>query len=203
MKKNKLTFTAGILMVIVASISIALAIEYSVLFANCVNRLAPDPEGLPNDNVFLVFDAMLYLGLAIISITESILYMIWGVKLIKKTGRGVQVVKMKKWLITMMVFSYIFALLHLESLLDVISEGGLFLAIAIILNVAVTRGDAKGSVNPNTNYKGTSIDENVIERMASIKKLKEDGVISEEEYNQLRDKILGEIINTSNDTQDN
>lgn len=204
MKKNKLTLAAGILMVIVASFSIIAAVEYAVWFNECANIIYAMADSITMDNLNFVIEAIAILGLTFLSIIEGILYMIWGVKLIKKTNKFVPVEKMKKWLITILVFSYIFAFLHFSDFSTLLSETGLFLAIAILLTVAVSKsGNNTNAVSVEGKISQSTLDAKTIEKMTSIKKLRDENVISEEEYQKLRDKVLSDIINFEDDTQDN
>jgi len=202
MKKNKLTLAAGILMVILASLSIVVAIEYVVWFAECVNILLQMINSIKEENISFVLDSVILLGLIMITIAESILYMIWGVKLIKKTNKRVPIANMRKWLITMLVFSYVFAFLHLEDFSTLLGQAGMFLAIAILLTCAVAKGGNTPSRKSATNNNSTALNNESVEKMLYIKKLREEGVISEEEYSKLRDKILKSLINLDDDTQD-
>lgn len=194
MKRNKLTLTAGILMVIVASLSILMVVDYTVWFVECVQILYQVKDSITLDNIGYVLDTVFILGLVIISLTESILYMIWGVKLIKKTNKGIPVSKMKGLIVTMLVFSYVLAFIHMGDVSGLTGPTGLFLAIAILLTVAVSKTSTPVKVVSNQSEK--ILDEKTIEKISAIKKLKDDNVISEEEYQKLRDKVLNDIVNT-------
>lgn len=199
MKKNKLLLAAGILMVVLASLSMVVTIEYTILFAECADIVLQVLNSIDSENLTFIFDTFVLLGLVVIAIAEGVLYLVWGIMLIKKTNKHIPVSKMRKWLTTIVVFSYIFAFLHLGDIENIFGQAGMFLAIAILLTCALVRDN--NSVISNIKDNSTYLDNDVVEKMKSIKKLLEDGVINEEEYFKLRDKILKDIINIDDDTQ--
>jgi len=187
MKKNKLTLAAGILMIVVASLSILAAIDYTVVFVEISSSVYAAEGGIPVSDIGLLLAIVSYLGLAIISVAEAILYMIWGVKLLRKTKKHFPVSKMRGFITTMTVFSYVLAFIHMG---DMSASFALFLAIAILLTVSLSKENEHQTVSNES-----VLDKDSIEKMIAIKKLYDDKIVDEEEYNKLRDKILNDIVN--------
>lgn len=195
MKKNKLTLTAGILMVIVASFAILSAIDYaSILLEVFQILLNGEMETISVVDAIYTLETML---LSLICIAEGVIYMVWGINLIKLTNKNTPIKSMRKLITVVTVISYVFAFIHLVVYMGTLLYFALLLTIAILLTCALNSKDIGGK-----SRKHNVENNDLIVKMQNLKKLKEENTISEEEYNVLRDKIISENIISKVDTQD-
>ena len=188
MRKNKLTLTAGILMIVAACFSIISTIGYAVAFTQVFAALYAIEGGIPINDISLLLGVLSLLGWAVIHVAEGVLYLTCGIILLRKTNKRIPVSKMKGFVVTMTVISYILAFIHMGE------TGGnfaLFLAVAILLTIALSKDSDHVPQHANESV----IDKSVVEKMTAIKKLYDDKVIDEDEYNRLRDKVLNDIVN--------
>lgn len=187
MRKNKLTLTASILMIVVAAFSIVSTIGYGVAFAKVVATIYAMEGGIPVNDIDLLLGVLSLLGWAIIHVAEGVLYLVSGIVLLRKTNKYIPVSKMKGFVVTMTVFSYVIAFIQMGKIGGTVA---LFLAVAILLTIALSKDSEH-----NPQAKETVLDRETVEKMTSIKKLYDDKVIDEEEYKRLRDKVLSDIVN--------
>lgn len=210
-KKNKLNLTSGILLVIIASFSIIATIvlcESLVEVFSAIEILEEEYEVLGVSSiasVILVYGYMIALYLA-----QSIVYMLFGIKLIKKCKLANSYERSKTSLIVMLILvscSFFFDPIQVFS--------GLYLATIILIVCAISNGKRLDSENLNYLNSQLNVDINIAndekkesnvenkiegtkdiveektnadlmaEKVIALKKLKDDGVISKEEFEKM------------------
>lgn len=228
MKKNKLVLASGIIMLVGAVLSLFLAIYTGITLSTVLDAFfnTPIEEGVEfnNDSFLLLTIWLSYIISIIIYLAESVLYIIFGIKLIVKSSKRVPLEKYKSVAIAMQIVCYVIAGLSIGG--DYIS-GGLNFALAltsgILLSVALAQNkkdyeksltssygsfkDDAGRVNlediPNVENAKKPFNEKMFAddlngKLESIKALKESGVIDENEYIKMVHKILGLEENREN-----
>ena len=86
MKKNKLTLTAGILLVVSTALCF-IAISYYALAINDILAVYYDTAELFGDTIVLGF-LLSYVGSIVIKVAEIVAFLILGIKLIIKGNKG-------------------------------------------------------------------------------------------------------------------
>lgn len=212
-KRNKLNLASGILLVIIASVSIIatiVACESLVEVFSAIEILEEEFETLGVSSiasVVLVYGYMIALFLA-----QSIVYMIFGIKLIKKSKFANSYEKSKSMLIVMLVLvscSFFFDPIQIFS--------GLYLATIVLIVCAMSNGKRLDNENleflnaqlnidkDNTNENSNNVENKVVEtkeekkdtveeksngdlmaeKVIALKELKDKGVISNEEFEKM------------------
>lgn len=221
MKKNKLVLASGIIMLVGAVLSLFLAIYTGITLSTVLDTFfnTPIEEGIEfNSDSFLLLTIWFsYIISVIIYLAESVLYIIFGIKLIVKASKCVPLEKYKSVAIAMQIVCYVIAGLSISG--DYISGGlnfALALASGILLSVALAQNkkdyeksltssygsfkDDVGRVNlediPNVKNAKKPFNEKMFAddlngKLESIKALKESGVIDENEYIKMVHKVLG------------
>ena len=199
MKRNKLILSTGILLIILASFSI---IATLAILDNVIEVVGAILGSETAYFVFLLFD---YIYSISFFLAQSIVYMIYGVRLVK-FSKCVDAIEKSKG---MMIVSLI--LVSCSFLFDPFRYfTGLYIAIVVLTicflvlsskntnvsaeNKTITENSAQSTpaeeTTQVTDEKEKSNTDMMVEKIVALKKLKDSGVLSEEEYNRLIAKSL-------------
>ena len=215
-KRNKLNLTAGILLVITAGLSVISMIASIESLVEIV-LISRNPElgvaGLEWPVAILLYGYMIGLYLA-----QSIVYMLFGIKLIKRSKFADSFAQSKTIIIVMLVLvccSLAFDPIRILS--------GCYIACIVLFicslccgartdsdNALITNGISTNNLTSNTNSTTSNISnttnnftanvENVstkstndmiADKVLSLKKLKDDGVISDAEFDSMMKMCMG------------
>ena len=211
MKRNKLILSTGILLIILASFSIIATL------AILDNVIEVGGEILGSETRYFVFSLFVYIYSLTLFLAQSIVYMIFGVRLVK-FSKCVDAIEKSK---SMMIISLI--LVSCSFLFDPFRYFvGLYIAIVVLTiyflvlsstntnvsaeNKTITENSAQSTPAEEkiqvTEEKEKSSADMMVEKVVALKKLKDSGVISEEEYTQMISKSLvldGKPIEKSED----
>lgn len=196
MKRNKLTLIAGVLLV-VATILCVFAIYY---YALGVYELFPilyeETEVISHSYILNI--VITYIASIVLKVAQIIVFLILGIKLIIKGIRKVPVNKCKGLVISAMVIAYWSALMEIGTYHTfAIVIFGLFLTAGILLSCALSKKDKVadfGGESSTFNKKvstNSKVDEVMIDRVKIIKSLKDDGMLSEDQYFELMKQVIG------------
>lgn len=184
-KKNKLTLSAGILLIITASISILNALNYieslfDFYFETEVNF---GDLGLEY-NLMIESVVAVIIGLILVETFQAITFMILGVKIVKRTNKKVPFNEMKPMVITALVFSSIGILYNFSI------NNPILIAIVVLLACALAKGDVKVNKNEVRLDSESKLDSDLlVEKVQVLKDLKEKGVINNEEFETMLAKV--------------
>ena len=199
MKRNKLILSTGILLIILASFSIVATL------AILENVLEVVGLGLSSETANIVFFLFIHIYSITLFLAQSIVYMIYGVKLVKFSKCVDAIEKCK----SMMIVSLI--LVSCSFLFDPFRYfTGLYIAIVVLTICFLVLSSKNTSVSVEnepttensvqsapveekiqvTDEKEKSNTDMMVEKVVALKKLKDGGVLSEEEYNRLIEKSL-------------
>ena len=199
MKRNKLILSTGILLIILASFSIIATL------AILDNVIEVGGEILGSETRYFVFSLFVYIYSLTLFLAQSIVYMIFGVRLVK-FSKCVDAIEKSK---SMMIISLI--LVSCSFLFDPFRYFvGLYIAIVVLTicflvlsskntnvsaeNKTITENSAQSTPaeaqTQVTDEKEKSNTDMMVEKVVALKKLKDSGVLSEEEYSRLIAKSL-------------
>lgn len=176
-----------------------------------------ESEMIDGDDFLMLTILLSYIMTIAIDMSQAVLFIVFGIKLIVKTAKGVHLDKYKNMAITMQVICYVFAGLSIGG--DYITSGAIFalsLTAGILLSCALSQNkkekelaltssygsykDDTGNIQmeniPNGESKAKPFNEKMYaeelsSKIASVKALKDSGVIDENEYSKMVHKILG------------
>lgn len=217
MKRNKLTLTAGILLVISTALCF-IAIGYYGIALKDLLAIYNETSELLTDVVVLGF-MLSYVGSIVIKVAEIVAFLILGIKLIIKGNKGYFASQNKGLVITTMVIAYFGALMEIGSYHTcAIVIFGLFLTAGILLSCAIAKKpmniensvDNKVETSSNVvsetivenginNSQSESISNEMIEKVKLAKSLRDDHMITDEEYFNIVKKLIG--IDTTEKTK--
>lgn len=204
MKRNKLNLTAGILLVITAALSILLEIVYIVNFIRLIELYRS--VGYTNFTILILFYAYLFA----LYLAQAIIYMIFGVKLIKKSNLPNSFAESKTIIIVSLVLTSCSFAFDVQRILTMLYVACIVLLICSLCNGARIDKDnleylsREAGLDTNTQVKSQPVQETVAqeiipeksdnemmaEKIGAIKKLKDDGVISQAEF----DKVISSFV---------
>lgn len=200
MKRNKIIFSTGILLIILASFSILATLAMLDSIIETWITISSLGTGANIVSFLFVYGYSICIFLA-----QSIIYMIYGVRLVKFSKYSDAVEKCK----SMMIVSLI--LISCSFLFDPFRYfAGLYIAIIVLTICFLVLSSRNGSNcvgnqnNSESSQQSTPVEEKIqvteekekssadmmVEKVIALKKLKDSGVISEEEYNQMISKSL-------------
>ena len=200
MKRNKIIFSTGILLIILASFSILATLAMLDSIIETWITISSLGTGVNIVSFLFVYGYSICIFLA-----QSIIYMIYGVRLVKFSKYSDAVEKCK----SMMIVSLI--LISCSFLFDPFRYFvGLYIAIIVLAicflvlsskntnisveNKTITENSAQSTPAEErvqvTEEKEKSSADMMVEKVIALKKLKDSGVISEEEYTQMISKSL-------------
>ena len=200
MKRNKLILSTGILLIILASFSIIATLAMLDSIIETWITIVSLGTGVNILSFLFVYGYSICIFLA-----QSIIYMIYGVRLVKFSKYSDAVEKCKN----MMIVSLI--LISCSFLFDPFRYFvGLYIAIIVLAicflvlsskntnisveNKTITENSAQSTpaeeTTQVTDEKEKSNTDMMVEKVVALKKLKDSGVLSEEEYNRLIEKSL-------------
>lgn len=199
MKRNKLILSNGILLIILASFSI---IATLAILDNLIEVVG---VVLGSETANFVSFLFVYIYSLTLFLAQSIVYMIFGVRLVKFSKHIDSIEKCKGMMIVSLILnicSFIFdpfkyfvglyiAIVVLTICFLVLSSKNTNVSVE---NKTITENSAQ-SIPPEektqvTDEKEKSNTDMMVEKVVALKKLKDSGVISEEEYNRLIEKSL-------------
>lgn len=221
MKKNKLVLTAGILMLVCSLACLFLAIYSSIALVDyweAYQEALLETAETIEEYDFLMLTMMLVYAVAIaMYVAQAVVDIVFGVKLIVKYAKGVPFEKYKSMAIAVQVICYVFAGITMGG--DYITSGIIFalsLTSGILLSCAISQNkkereamltssygsfkDDGGRINlenvPNGKGKEQPFNEKAYAdelstKIASIKALKDEGLIDDKEYSKMVHKLLG------------
>lgn len=188
MNRNKLTFAAGTLLVIAASLSIAMALSFaSEVFSAAALLADPELTLVEYDLTMTYFLVGINAIACLFAVLESIAYMILGVKLLKKTKAGVPLQKMK----SLVVVSLVFSAIGIAFSFSIVSA--LMIASVIVLSCALVNGSKKHTASEEKPEEVDSV-EKFVTLAKMVKTLKDEGVITDKEFQ----KIIVRVISPDN-----
>ena len=192
MNRNKLTFAAGTLLVIAASLSIAMALSFaSEVFSAAALLADPELTLVEYDLTMTYFLVGINAIACLFAILESIAYMILGVKLLKKTKAGVPLQKMK----SLVVVSLVFSAIGIAFSFSIVSA--LMIASVIVLSCALVNGSKKHTASEEKPEEVDSV-EKFVTLAKMVKTLQDEGVITDKEFQ----KIIVRVISPDNHKDD-
>lgn len=220
MKKNKLVISASIVMLVASVLSLFLAVYTGLIFSETLELFfgeVVEGESLTGDSILLLTIWVSYIIAILIYLAEAVLYIVFGIKLLVKASKGVAIEQYKSIAVAMQIVCYVVAGLSIGG--DLISGGlsfALSLTAGILLSVALSQNkkehekmltssfgsfkDNLGQVKMEDIPNGDNVKKPFNEKLyadelsgklESIKALKQEGVIDEEEYLKMVHKILG------------
>ena len=200
MKKNKLALAAGILLIIVASISILCAVSTVSDLIPLVSTPMEYTEESLELELIMAFTMIVSFVFLIVYILQSVGFMIVGIKLVKRCRQ--EFTQIKKLMIVSLVFSSVGILFNIDTIMCL-----LLIAVIVLLACGLARGTNYAKVEEVIN---TSDDENkqssndqqvevnekteidaLVEKAKVLKDLKDKNIISEAEFNKMIEKTLG------------
>lgn len=198
MKRNKIALSTGILLIILASFSIVATL------ATLDNVLEMARVILDSETGNFIFFLFVHVYSIALFLAQSIIYMIYGVKLVKLSKNANAIEKMKSITIISLI------LISCSFLFDPFRYfAGLYIAI-IVLNICFLVLNPKNqnvvaNQTPQTPSTQTTIEpeetiitaekekssaDMMVEKIVALKKLKDSGVLSEEEYEKMISKSI-------------
>ena len=199
MKRNKLNLTAGILLVITAALSIISEIVYIVNFIRLI--VLYRSVGYTDFTILILFYAYMFA----LYLAQAIIYMIFGVKLIKKSNLPNSFVESKTIIIVSLVLTSCSFAFDVQRILTMLYVVCVVLLICCLCSGARIDKDnleylsREAGLDTNTQVKSQPVQETVAqeiipeksdnemmaEKIVVIKKLKDDGVISQAEFDKM------------------
>lgn len=193
MKKNKLTLSAGILLVIAASICVISSIICLYSLGATILEISLSEEYSLVNYIILIAVIALLISL-LFKIAQVIVFMILGIKLIKNGKKGKSVNEYRGLIITTMILAYISALFG-NSDITGFFEFGLFLTAGILLSCALSMKDeALVQETPQAEVKKEETqkeEDSMAKQINALQELKDNGVIGNKEYLDKLQKIIG------------
>ena len=205
MKRNKLNLTAGILLVITAALSIVSEIVYIVNFIRLISLYRS--VGYTNFTLLMLFYAYMF----VLYLAQAIIYMIFGVKLIKKSNLPNAYAESKTIIIVSLVLTSCSFAFDFQRILTMLYAACIVLLICCLCSGARLDSDnlaylsKEAGVNSPSQVQPQPVqevkqeiipeksnNEMMAEKIIAIKKLKDDGIISQSEF----DNMLSSFVPT-------
>lgn len=194
-----LYFVAGILMFLASSVTLNIANSSSILIADTTvasGAVVVDPMTAALGVVLIIIGVMYLLLFA--------LYLTFGILTIKTANAGAEKYYSKTGM--MLGFSITLSILLVFELVGVVVQFSVLGLISLIVSIIIVlfhwlgfgfaksgNGGDKQEIQKNVNYEPkqqNTINDDDIAKLEKIAKLKEMGVITEEEYNDMKSKII-------------
>lgn len=220
MKRNRLILTVGILMLVGACLCLLLSVVNTLSLVELLQVMGSEsvePVEINMDNFLYATFVLAYVIIIALYLAETVVNIVFGIKLIVKFAKNIPLDQYKGMAITMQVFCYVFAGLAMGS--DYLSAGLVFafsLTSGILLSVALAQNkkekenallssyggfkDDAGKVDASSILGGKGIQkpfneksyaEELSDKIQSLQKLKSDNLITDEEYLRLVHRVLG------------
>lgn len=181
MKRNNYAFSAGIMLIIIASFCILSAVGYLGEVSVLIETGDLSSEFVEEWGMFSMF-ATTVLAIAIVfNVLQAVAFMILGVKIYKKSKACMPLAKMKSNIILAIVFAGI------SFVFDMSVNNILIIAVIILLSFALAFKD-------KPKEETVVADDKLVERVKSLKELKDSGVISQEEFEKMLSKSISNNV---------
>jgi len=182
LKKNKLAISAGVVLIVTASLAMMLTMFVISIISDFAGYYDAQPDHTLYVLAFMgeIFDYFMMLA-------EGVLFLVLGIKILKHGLKGSKPLDHKGLFVTTCVLAYISAVSNLTTFTIVLFGG--YLASAILLTKCLSKSSGTGQISVN---KQSGFDVNAsASKLKTLRELKEQGVISEEDFN----KYLQEVVN--------